>query len=73
MGGISRLKVLIEEKDETQKYRIAPIEQILQMVKVHKDKVVIRVPNLCGGETRITIFNSSYPDGNKENIKRLKR
>lgn len=66
------MKISIEEKDETQKYRPAPIDQILQMVKVYKDRVVIYVPNLCGGESRITIFRSDYPNGNIENIARLR-
>jgi hypothetical protein len=67
------MKISIEEKDETQEYRPAPIEQILGMVKVSKDRVVIYVPNLCGGETRITIFKSEIPEGNKDNVMRLKK
>jgi hypothetical protein len=66
------MKIAIEERDETQEYRPAPIEQILQMVKVYEDRTVIFVPNLCGGETRITIFNSTIPNGNEANIIRCK-
>ena len=47
------MKILIEEKDETQR---PPIDQLFDMVKLFDDKVVIYVPNMCGGETRITIF-----------------
>jgi hypothetical protein len=65
------MKIAIEEKDESQTYRPAPIQQILEMTKVFPDRVVLYVPNLCGGETRITIYKSSIPDGNQENMTRL--
>jgi len=67
------MKILIEEKDETQTYRPAPIDQLFDMVKLFDDKVVIYVPNMCGGETRITIFRSEIPNGNTDNIDRLKK
>ena len=66
------MKILIEEKDEIQEYRIVPIEQLLAMVKNKEDRYEIYVPNLCGGETRITIFKSSNPEGNTKNLDRLK-
>ncbi|MFA5307094.1 MAG: hypothetical protein WC365_06615 [Candidatus Babeliales bacterium] len=65
------MKIAIEEKDESQTYRPAPIQQILEMTFVYPDRVVLFVPNLCGGETRITIYKSSNPDGNQENMMRL--
>ncbi len=67
------MKLSIEEKDETQEYRPVPIQQLLEMVKLEKGKVIIYVPNLCGGETKITIFESEYPMGNTENLKRLRK
>ncbi len=67
------MKISIEEKDETQSYRPAPIDQILQMVKAFKDRIEIYVPNICGGETRVTIYRSTCPNGNEENVKRLKK
>ena len=67
------MKILIEEKDETQGYRVVPVEQFKDMTRVELDRIVIFVPNLCGGETRITIFKSSCPDGNIENLVRLRR
>lgn len=67
------MKILIEEKDETQTYRPAPIDQLFDMVKLYKDKIVIYVPNMCGGETRITVFRSEIPNGNTDNIDRLKK
>lgn len=66
------MKILIEEKDETQDYRIVPIKQFIAMIKEKEDRYEIRVPNLCGGETRITIFKSTCPEGNVENIELLK-
>lgn len=66
------MKIAIEEKDETQSYRPVPIDQFIEMIKCKKDRIIIYVPNLCGGETKITIFCSEYPDGNEENIRRLK-
>ncbi len=66
-------KLLIEEKDETQLYRPAPIQQILEMVKLDENKIIIYVPNACGGETRITIFESCLPRGNPENITRCQQ
>jgi len=66
------MKILIEEKDETQKYRIVPIEQLLAMTRVEIDKVMIYIPNLCGGETRVTIYRSTNPDGHTGNIELLK-
>lgn len=50
------MKILIEEKDESQEYRPVPIDSFIQMVKIEKDRVLIYVPNLCGGEIRITIL-----------------
>jgi hypothetical protein len=67
------MKILIEERDETQKYRIVPIQQLIEMVRVSKDKTVIRVPNCCGGETKITVFNSTIPDGNPDTIEALRK
>lgn len=66
------MKILIEEKDETQTYRVVPIDQYLEMVKLYKDKIEIFVPNLCGGESRITVYRSETPNGNEENLKLLK-
>ena len=67
------MKLIIEEKDESQQFRPIPVSQFLQSVKDHEDRVIIFVPNLCGGETRITIFKSEIPEGNPENVKRLNR
>jgi hypothetical protein len=67
------LKVLIEEKDETQDYRVVPLEQFKQATKEYPDRVVIFVPNLCGGETRITIFKTEIPDGHPDNVPLLKK
>jgi hypothetical protein len=64
------MKVSIEEKDEIG-YRPVPLEQLNEMVKMNRDKVVISVPNLCGGMTRITLFKSEVPEGNIENLARL--
>ena len=49
-------KIGIEEKDESQGYRPVPLEQLLQMIKNKADRVEIFVANVCGGETRITIY-----------------
>lgn len=49
-------KLLVEEKDESQEYRPVPLRKFLRTVKNLDDRVVIFVPNMCGGETRITIF-----------------
>lgn len=65
-----KMKVSIEEKDEIG-YRPVPLEQLNEMVKLARDKVVIYVPNLCGGMTRITLFKSECPEGNIENLARL--
>lgn len=54
------MKILIEEKDETQTYRVVPIDSILDGVKRFKDRIEIYVPNVCGGETRITIFKEIH-------------
>lgn len=62
------MKIAIEEKDDTQKYRVIPIEQFMEAVKDYEDRIEIFVPNLCGGETRVTIFKTEYPLGNVENI-----
>jgi hypothetical protein len=66
------MKILIEEKDETQTYRVVPIDQLLEMVKLSNDKIEIYVPNLCGGESRITVYRSETPNGNEKNLKLLK-
>jgi len=66
------MKIAIEERDETQQYRPVPLDQFQAMVKSHEDRICVYVPNLCGGETRITIFRSSCPNGNPENLERLK-
>jgi len=50
------MKLLIEEKDETQTYRPIDIERQNKMLKDYPDRLEIYIPNLCGGETRITIF-----------------
>ena len=62
------MKLQIDEKDETQTYRPAPIQQILEMVKLsdNGDVITIYVPNACGGETRITLYESTIPKGNEE-------
>ena len=52
---------------------MVPVAQFKDMTRVESDRIVIFVPNLCGGETRITVFKSSCPDGNIENLKRLRR
>jgi hypothetical protein len=52
------MKILIEEKDESQEYRPIPIEQFIEGTKIEKDRIIIYVPNVCGGETRITIYKS---------------
>ncbi len=67
------MKLLIEEKDETQSYRPISAQQFLQSVKADNQKVVIRVPNMCGGETRITIYESAIPLGNEANLAALRR
>ena len=68
------MKLQIDEKDETQTYRPAPIQQILEMVKLSEDGniIIIYVPNACGGETRITVYESEIPKGNEENTHILK-
>lgn len=53
------MKIQVEDKDGTQRYRPIPIEKFLQTVKVFKDRIEIYVPNLCGGESRITIFKDA--------------
>lgn len=67
------MKISIEEKDESNAYRPVPIDQFLEMCKTYKDKVEIYVPNLCGGETRITVYRSTCSNGNEENLERLKK
>lgn len=67
------MKLLIEEKDESQTYRPVSVQQLLEMVKVNGDKVLIFVPNLCGGETRITVFESTNSLGNEDNFVRLRK
>jgi len=64
------MKVSIEEKDEIG-YRPVPLEQLNEMIRMNSDNVVIFVPNLCGGMTRITLFKSESPEGNIENLARL--
>jgi len=54
------MKILIEEKDETQQYRIVSLDQLLSMIKDREDRYEIYVPNLCGGETRITIYKEKH-------------
>jgi len=66
------MKILIEEKDETQTYRIVPIDQLLEMVKLFNDRIEIFVPNLCGGETKLTVYRSTIPNGNTDNLERLR-
>lgn len=68
-----RMKIAIDEKDESDTYRPVPIDQWTQMAKCYKDKIEIYVPNLCGGETRITIYRSTCPNGNEKNLERLKK
>jgi len=51
------MKLLIEEQDETQGYRPVPVEQFLAMVKVKRDRVEVRVPNLYGMR-RITFLKN---------------
>ena len=65
------MKILIEECNETQLLRVVPLQQFKDMTKEESDRVVIRAPNLCGGETRITIFKSETPEGNTDNLVRL--
>lgn len=65
------MKISIEEKDESQTYRPVPVDQLFEMLRNKPDRIVIYVPNLCGGETRISIFKSSIPEGNPENLARL--
>lgn len=67
------MKLQIEEKDESQTYRPVSVQQLLEMVRVDGDKILIFVPNLCGGETRITVFESTIPLGNQDNFVRLKK
>lgn len=66
------MKISIFEKDESQKYRPVPVDQFKAMVKCRRDRVIIFVPNLCGGETKIVVFRSELPNGNEENIVRLR-
>ena len=66
-------RISINEKDESETYRPVPIDQFLEMCKTYKDRIEIYVPNLCGGETRITIYRSTCPNGNEENLERLKK
>src|SRR4030043_291317 len=65
------MKILIEEKDETQEYRIVPIDQFVGMVLCQTDRIQIFVPNTCGGETRITVYRTTCPDGNPDNLERM--
>ena len=67
------MKLKIEEKDETQTYIPVAIQQLMEMVKVADKEVVIYVPNLCGGETKITIYESENPMGNEDNFVELKK
>ena len=62
------MKISIEEKDETQTYRPVSVDQFVGMVKCLNDRVEIYVPNLCGGETKITIFRSTCNEGNIDNL-----
>lgn len=66
------MKIMVEERDETQRYRPAPIEQLFEMIKIFDDRIIVYVPNMCGGETKVTIFKSSIPDGNTDNLTKLK-
>ena len=43
------------------------------MIKIYPDYYEVYVPNLCGGETRLTFFKTNCPDGNIENIELLKQ
>jgi uncharacterized protein YnzC (UPF0291/DUF896 family) len=52
-------KIAVEEKDESHKYRPVPLERFLQMIKAKADRIEIFVPNVCGGETRITIYKDN--------------
>ena len=61
------MKILIEEKDESDEYRPIPAGQYLANVQDLADRVVVFSPNYCGGETRITIFKSDIPEGNTMN------
>ena len=49
-------KIAVEEKDESQEYRPVPVERFLQCVKNFSDRVEVYVENVCGGETRVTIW-----------------
>jgi len=62
------MKILIEERDKTQEYRIVSMDQLLSMVKDKGDRYEIYVPNVCGGETRVTIFKK----GKEGKIPRLR-
>ena len=55
---MNKMKILIEEKDGSQEYRPISIEQFIQGIKLEKDRVIIYIPNACGGETRITVYKS---------------
>jgi len=66
------VKIAILEKDESQKYHPVPVDQFKQMVKCRRDRIIIYVPNLCGGETKIIIFRSEISNGNQENMTRLR-
>ena len=67
------MKISIEEIDETERYRDVPLEQFLEQVQDFHDRVVLYIPNLCGGETRITIYKTTSPLGNLENIKQIRK
>ena len=52
-------KLSIEDKDKTDEYRPVSLDKFFQMVEDQTDRVIVTVPNMCGGETRITIFKES--------------
>ena len=66
------MKILIEEKDETQTYRIVPVEHLLSCMKVYPDRIEIFISNECAGETRITVYKTTIPDGNPECVRKAK-
>ena len=66
------MKILIEEKDETQTFRIVPVDHLLNCMKDYPDRVEVFTSNECGGETRVTVFKSTIPDGNPECARKAK-
>lgn len=64
--------VVIEQKGWFGPYRPIEVGYMLGSIKNSLTKLQATAPNLCGGVTRIIKFKSSCPEGNEDNVKRLK-